>query len=351
MSDLTAKFADLQDQLATQAATMGAYVDTVEAKLQLVNDNLSIIEENMAANTKMLLAALGQTGACFPCPTPSTTVPPITTTPVTTTTAICQRAQAIIATIHNILASFDTLQSFNVVGTFNVLNDAISEVISAIAAGDTVPLPSFPEAVNIVGDYIAYAGERVFSGVGLVEQFSPVEADLVNGIWSASDASAAESQYAAIIDASSISNQGKLLIKAVAYNALWSYYYDTGTSPDVSGFDGSACGITGCDTVSSALTSINGGAAISFVEWTSPYLPVNTVGGVTSDHFTWATRDFTGWTFTPSVDVHFYILFGDGGNFAAAGVPITLGSDVSLFTMRRNDSGTGAFTVLMCPPS
>lgn len=261
MSDLSAKFSELETQLATQSATIGGYIDTVEAKLQAIADTLDILNENNAANTKALLAALGQTGACFPCPTPSIVVPPLVTTPAPVNTAFCQRSQAFVHAIHSILAAMDTLQSFNVVGTFSVLNDAISEIINGIISGGSPPLPSFPETVNIVGDYVSYAGERLFSGVGLVDQFSPLESVLTNALFNAGSAEAAQAAFNASIDGSGASTGAKLLFKAVGYSALYSYYFDPGSSPDVSGYDGSLCGITpgSCFTFDLVLTHQSNG--------------------------------------------------------------------------------------------
>ena len=351
MSDLTGKFSVLEAELTEQSETAQTTRANIYALLGAMSDTIDAINNNNAVNTRLLLNAIGQSGACFPCPTPSMTVPPITTTPTTISTASCQRSQAIIATIHNILAQMDVMMSYNVVATFNVLNDAIGDVIAAIVAGDTVPLPTFPEVVNLVGSYFSYVGERIFSGVGLVEQFEPLETSLINGIWGAATASAARAQYVSIIEGSDVSFAGKFVIENVAYNALWSYYYDTATSPDVSGFDGSFCGIGGCLTVPSASTSINGGSSIAFIDWPAVFLPVNAVGSLTSNHYTWATRDFTNWVLTPAVDAFYYITSSDAGNYLTANVPVTLGSDVDLMAIRRSDASNTPFTIQICPPS
>lgn len=350
MSDLSAKFTALEEQLATQAATMGGYVDTVEVKLQAIFDELDLILVNNAANTKYLLAALGQTGACFPCPTPSITVPPIGTIPTSANSERCQRSQGIIATIHNILAAMDTLQSFNVIGTFNVLNDTISEVISGIVAGDTVPLPSFPETVNIVGDYISYAGERLFSGVGLIDQFSPLEASLLSAIAPQSTAEASRAQYESVIDASVASNGAKLLFKAVAYTALWSYYFDPDTTPDVSGFDGGACGFVECQDYTSTAVTLGGGGGYTAIVWLAPLTGTDhTAAGYPSDSNVWCLDNLLGY----SITVH------------GAGVRIRSGYTDSPLDILDGDtvifgSGEGAsvisltgeaFTAVLCPPA
>lgn len=289
MTTLTDKFTAFETQVGVNHAELMAALIDMQAALDLVASNTDIALENGAANTKAILAALGQTGACFPCPTPSIIVPPIGTTPSPINTDKCQRSQAIIATIEMLLANMDTLQSFNVIGSYNVITDAISEIIGTIAAGDTIPLPSFPEGVNIVGDYISYAGERLFSGVGLVEQFTPLESAMIAGLAFSSDASGAQAVYNGIIDASSASNGAKLLFKALAYTALWTYYFDPDSMPDLSGYDGEACGgglqgIVACQDFASSYEHVNDHDE-SFID-----VPVHFDGtpfGIEGDYYHW----------------------------------------------------------------
>lgn len=242
MTDLTAKFAALEDQLAAADAAMQVDLNAIRDQLEFVNTQLDTQTLNNAANTKAILAALGQSAACFPCPTPSVIVPPISTVPIGINEDHCKRAQAFVKTIHDILAAMDTMQSFNVIGTYNVVSDAISEVVSAVAAGDTLPLPSFPESVQIAGTYVSYAGERVFSGVGLIEQFGPLEDALRDATYIAGTPEAARAGYEGVIDGSSVSTAGGFLFKAVAYSALYSYFFDETSLPDLSAFEGDVCG-------------------------------------------------------------------------------------------------------------
>lgn len=349
MTTLTDKFDALETQLNTIEAAANTDRDLTNTKLQSMLDLLDIINTNAAANTKALLAALGQTGACFPCPTPSITVPTTPTTPTTIDTVSCQRSQGLIATIHSILAAMDTLQSFNVIGSYNVISDAISQVVGAVTAGDTLPLPSFPETVNIVGDYVSYAGERVFSGVGLVEQFSPLEASLVSAMWVASDPASAQSAYNGVIDSSSASNGAKLLFKALAYNALVGYYYDPTTLPDVSGYSGTACATYTCETLHSALTSINGGGALDIIVWPANYFPTNNSFGTTSDHLTWATIDMIGFRITPSVPVSIFLIHTNPGIPIGTDEYVIPSSTDSVAIVRNG--GSGPFIVDICPPA
>lgn len=347
MSDLTAKFATLEAQLATQAATSDALVDTVEAKLQAIFDELDIMLVNNAANTRYLLAAIGQSGTCFPCPTPTIVIPPIGTTPTPANNERCQRAQGIIATIHAMLAAMDTLQSYNVVGTFNVINDAISEVIGAIAAGDTLPLPSFPETVNIVGNFVSYAGERLFSGVGLIDQFTPLELSLLTAIAPSSDASASRAQYESVIDASSVSLVGKLMFKAIAYTALWTYYFNPTSSPDLSGFDGSVCGFAVCQDIASSAVTTSGFAGNGII-WPSPFGATNSNGAGAWSANVFCTDDLSGWTITADQNVRIYEQPGSTHDDLNVGFSHVCGATTFLIVF---DAGNGTpFTMTLCPP-
>lgn len=304
MSDLSAKFAALTSDINANEAAANIDRDLTNTKLQALLDFLDIINENNAANTKAILAAMGQTGTCFPCPTPSVVVPPISTTPLPVNEDACKRAQAFLHAIQSILDAMDTMQSFNVIGTYNVVADAISEIIGGIISGSTPPLPSFPEAVNIVGDYVSYAGERVFSGIGLVEQFSPLVATLRNVLYSAGSGSAAISAYSASIDASSASNGAKLLFKALAYSSLASYYFDPSSTPDLTGYDGSVCTLppgTCFDEVFVSFTVAESGAMLhglgaTFGPWTPIAVINTTTGTATATPPVFYAGDLAGWT-------------------------------------------------------
>lgn len=250
MSDLTGKFLALEEQLEAADAAMQVDLNAIRAQMEFMNTQIEVLNENGAANTKAIIAALSQSAACFPCPTPSIIVPPTETIPSPINSDHCKRSQAFIATIHAILDAMDTMQSFNVMGTYNVISDLISQVIDTVAAGDTLPLPSFPEAVNITGDYVSYAGERLFSGVGLIEQFGPLEDSLRDATYLAGTPEAAQAAYNAVIEGSGVSNGARLLFEAIGYNALYSYYFDPASLPDLTGLDGEACGApTECVTL------------------------------------------------------------------------------------------------------
>lgn len=347
MTTLTDKFTELEEQLAGQEATIAAYIDTVETKLQSMLDMLDIINVNAAANTKYLLAALSQTGACFPCPSPPMIVPPIGTTEGSINSDRCKRAQAIIAVIHALLENMDTMQSFNVIGTYNVIAGAITDYIGTIAAGDTVPLPSAPEAINIVGDYVSYAGERIFSGLGLVEQFAPLESDLILAIYNTTTPGAAQDAYNAVIDGSTVTNGASLLFKAIAYTALWSYYFDPDSEPDLSAYSGTLCAEAGCMDIDSSPVTTSGFAGNAIV-WTEPFSGTDNGGtGVWSDNV-FCTTQLSGYTCTCTENVRIYDV--NGGSFDDLNVGNTHTFGTTTFAIVF-DAGNGTpFTMTICPP-
>jgi hypothetical protein len=358
MSDnLTVRLEAFESQVASEHTALMAAIAALQSSMDLVASNTDLALENGAANTKALLAALGQTGTCFPCPTPSITVPPTATTSSPIDPAHCQRSQWIVTAIQNILTQFDTLQSFNVIGSFNVLNDAISQIVGAIAAGDTIPLPSFPETVNIAGDYVSYAGERAFSGVSLSTQFAPLYGPLVTAVNFSSDASSAQAAYDAVIDASSASNGAKLLFKALAYNALWSYAFDASSTPDLTAFDGGACGgalhgITACTNFGSAEVDHGGH---QFFELVIPVAYAGHPAYITGDYFGWSFQVLTN-TFGHAVGIY-YLDTGDAGHLA---VSQNEGDTAYTFAVHTNavavqtldhEPDDFPFTIRICPPS
>jgi uncharacterized coiled-coil protein SlyX len=241
MTTLTDKFTTLEEQLATQNATIAGYIDTVETKLQGMLDSQDLIIENMAANTRYLLSAIQANSPCIPCPTPSITVPPVSTVPITIDTDACKRSQAILQMLTATAEALDNLMNLNVTAAWTLISDVYSQIIATLGASDTIPLPSFPEAVNIAGNYFNFAASRLFSGETLAGNLSPLFFDLRNAIYAAGNPSAAQEAYNSIIDGSSMSGAGKLMLKSMAYSALWSYFLDETSEPDLSGFDGSVC--------------------------------------------------------------------------------------------------------------
>jgi len=297
MSDLSTKFAELETLLAGQAVTMGAYVDTVEAKLQSVLDNLDTIIINNAVNAKYLAAAILAADQCQTCPPPSTVVPPVETTPGAIDEDRCKRAQAFLQTMSAIFAALQGIIDFDVPATTSIVSAAYDTVISGIVAGDTVPLPSFAETVNVAGDTLSFAASRLFSGENISELFAGLLLDLRDAIYFTTDPTSAKSSYDAIVTGSSASATAKLLLSAAAYNALYSYYFDPASTPDLTGFDGSVCSgglgdITACTIFSSEPFTTTDDKLFYILHIPPAYgpFPVATAG----DYFGWTFEEMTG---------------------------------------------------------
>jgi len=150
--------------------------------------------------------------------------------------------------LSTIADALDNLIVLDVPAAWTLLSDLYAQTIATLGASDTIPLPSFPEAVNLAGNYFSFAAGHLFSGETVSGDLSPLLGDLKSAMFAAVDPSSAESAYNGVIDASSITNEGKLLLKSIAYNELWSYWLDPTTMPDLSGFAGDDCGLGPCMT-------------------------------------------------------------------------------------------------------
>jgi len=251
MSDLTAKFTALEEQIAAQAAATDALIDTVEAKLQLIFDTLDVINVNGAVNTRALLAAMHQNSPCTTCDPVDISVPPTSPDDNPVNEDKCKRTQAFIHAMTEVFGVLDVMSAFGVPFTPSLITDAINQVITALANGDPTPLPSFPEMIQIVGDGVNYVAGGFFVGDTLAGYFAPLVFDLQAAIYAATSPAGAQSAYNSVIDASeAIPNYAKPLMKDAAYNELWSFYLDPASDVNLTGYDGSICAPEGeCVTI------------------------------------------------------------------------------------------------------
>jgi hypothetical protein len=249
MSDLTAKFTALEEQLADQAATMGGYVDTVETKLQAVLDLMDVMNVNNAANTRYLLSALGGLDPCANCPPPSVIVTPPTTSPFFPGEDSCKRAQAFVAFMDAATTVVDVVSGLGT-GTFpSLVTSAIQEVIDSSSDFDGVPIISFPEAVNLVGDLINYGILNIGRGDTIAGVWATIRDDVQSSTFGSTSAGAAKAFYNGVVSGSAIADDEKLVLNVLAYDGLFTWFFDPASTPDLTGFDGSICGIAGviCD--------------------------------------------------------------------------------------------------------
>ena len=351
MSDLSSKFTTLEGQLATQAATLGSYIDTTEGKLQLILDFLDVMNINNAANTKYLLAAIGQSCYCEPGSTPPLITPPTSPTTHPINADKCKRVQAFLHAMQEVFTVLDIVSAVGVGFTPNLILDAYNQVIASLGNTDDTGVPSFPEAVQLAGSLLNYVGGNIFVGGTLSGYFSPLIFDLRDAMFLSSSPSSAQSAYNGVISGSSVPGYAQDVLTAAAYNALYSYYFDPTSTPNLTGYDGDACGIAGCVTVTAVATSINGGATFWAIEWPTAFFGVNTNSpGVTSNKLTWATRDLDGWTVNPSVTAKQFVDAADSGDSLTPGTAHLIGEPTPFYALVRNDGGSGSFTAEMCPP-
>ncbi len=278
MSDLTAKFTAFETQSAAQHDIVIENLEAILNRLDAVNVALDIITNNNATNTRYLLQAIGELNKCVECGTQPIIVPPIDTTPVTLDTDKCKRSQAFVDAIGRFLAVWDTFSSFDVASNVSIITNAISEVIGELGAGDTIPLPSFPEAVQLAGDVLSFTGYNLFAHTSLVDEYNPLKASLYQAIYDASDRSSAQSVYNGLVAAGMSSGFLSDVVSATAYNELWNYYFDPDSLPDLSGYSGVVCGTAGCFNYTSETACANGFCR-QYLTWGDPFTAVTHEGG------------------------------------------------------------------------
>lgn len=363
MTTLTEKFTNLEEQLATQAITMGGYVDTVEAKLQALFDALDVITVNNAANTRALLAALGSISPCAPCPTPPLVVPPTGTDPTPVSDELCKRVQAFLHAMTEVLTVLDTISAFSVPFNPTLITDAISQVITSLANGDETPLPSFPEAVQIGGAGINYAAGNLLVGGTLVGYFTPLVLDLRDAMYNGGSANGAQGAYNTIINGAGLPSYVSELLIAAGYNELFTYYFDEASDPNLTGYSGSVCLAApgSCWTlVAVPWTRDEGGSSgWGIVDPFGTFTQSNPVGSASgSFNFTpaiFAQGNLEGWTMevlSGSAYVNYkagnidstFAFFSQGPFVPADGIQTVVGTGTFAIL------GSAAFTVRMCSP-
>lgn len=356
MSDLTAKFGALETQLATQAATMGAYVDTVEEKLQALFDEMDLMLINNAVNTRALLQAIGANSPCGCDNPPSLVVPPIGTTPIGISSDQCKRIQAFLHTLQEIVTTLDAVSSFSISLDFTLLNNSINEVITSIESGSDLPVISFPEGVQLVGDTITYVADNLLVGGSLSSYFSSILFDLRDGMTFGTSASSMQGLYNGVVNASSLPSYVKPVLRDAAYLALYSYYFDPGTSPALGGYDGSLCGgllpdIPSCIVFTSADATF-GGHTYSLVFVPPSYGPYPTA--IAGDYNGFRFKVITGPT---GKNMGLYKFIGgvgptllDSFNIDSDEYTISTTTEAILLVGLDYDSERVSFTLRICPP-
>jgi len=357
MSDLTDKFTTLEGQLADQAEATAAQLAAIQAALDFINTQLDTMTVNNAANTKYLANALAQNNPCVDCGDTSLVVPPTDDTTTGQTEELCKRVQAFLHAMEQVYTALDVMSTFGVGFSTAILTSAYNEVITALANSDTTPMPSFPEAVQIVGDGISYIASNVLVGDTLVGLFTPLYFELLKPMFVAGNAAGAQVVYNGVIDGTDYGIFEKPLLKHAAYNSLYSYYFDPTSTPNLAGYDGSICftaipDITECMEFTSTDYVIPGVGTFQAVQ--APPM---------SGTYPWAmTGDIYGFTIAMTVGEsggdHSAVYSIYGGvehllfNIGIGSGPQTVTEHTTVFSIRTHTSefSTNHWTCEICPP-
>ena len=356
MSDLTGKFAALEEQLAEQAATSNALVDTVEELLNTIFNTIDVMNENNSVNTRALLAAIGAISPCMPCPTPALTVPPTDTTGVPIDSDHCKRVQAFLQAMARIFVVLDTMSAFAIPFNPQLVIDAWTQVITALENSDTTPLPSYPEAMQIVGTGINYIAGNFLVGGSLSDDFASIRSAIQGGMYGSTTAASAQAQYDSIIDASSVPSYAKPLMKAAAYNDLFSYYFDATSTPNLTGLSGTACSaplvdITECMDFTSHDATIGGDTYAVVVA--DPVYSGNNI--FTAGNFNGFTFQVLSSTLGTEVRLDYYnpdTSYSNGSLLIPATGIVLMTAVTAAIGMHANFPNLGGgFVIRVCPPA
>lgn len=351
MTDLSGKFTALESQLADQQAALLFALSGLADTLDLLNTSLDLLNNNGATNTKYLLDALSRNDPCRTCGEGTIAIPPLNggTSPLDEDK--CKRAQAFIHAMTSIFTVLDPVSAFGVGFTPQLITDAWNEVISGLGSTDTIPVISFTEAAVLFGDLVNYGAGNALVGGTLSAYFASIALDLRDAVYSGVSASEAKSNYDNTIDSSSLPSYVKPVLKDAAYAGLVNYYLDAGSTPDLTGYDGSVCSfpIGTCFEVTLAVSHWSNGSTynvcnVPFGSFTPVTAITTSSGVVTSDEPAFFNGDLAGWTcevLTGEVDVAYRAgdlsdtgLLSDTGYFGVTGIPQALPSGTGSFFIR-----------------
>ena len=358
MSDLSAKFATFEEQVAAQNIDTQAALADIIAALGTLNGQIDTLNINGAVNARFLASALAALNPCQDCEGMSLVVPPTSPTDVSLTEDLCKRVHAFLHAMSEVFTVLDVMSTFGVGFSTTILTNAFNEVITALENDDPTPLPSFPEMVQIVGDGISYIASNAFVGHTLSSLYASVVLDMLKPIFNAGNAAAAQSAYNAILEGTDYSVFEVRLMEHSAWNALYSYYFDPTSTPNLAGYSGVDCydsiaGITECTDYEATEVTLFG-QSFHIVQ-TLPHSTIVSWGNV-GDIFHFTLQVISG---TPVGGVTVYSVT-DGPPHEEPFFTMALGdaprliighpTDFSIRTTTGN-AATPAYTVRICPPS
>jgi hypothetical protein len=237
----------------------------------------------------------------------------------------------------------------------SIVVSGIEEVVTTLMAGGTVPLPSFTEAVEIAGELITYAVVNLLRGDSLQAQFDSVSAGLLPILALTGNGASAQSQYVSYMASSGLPADELTLLQGLGYNALCSFFFDPGGTPDLSGYDGTVCGGSLADIIA-CTDFVTASVFRSAHNYQALVLPPS-YGPDTQ----FIAGDYEGWSFEivdgPSgeeMGVYYYTT-GDteatvGGFLPGSGVH-TFGPThaIGFFSVHFAEDLSGPFTIRICP--
>lgn len=348
MTNLADKFSTLEGLMADQNTAILTSLGTVNTTLAAIATALELLNENGAANTRYILNALGQIDPCKPCPMPSLVVPPLLGADPSADEDKCKRVQAFVHAVETILTYGDFMINGGVFASPGAINDMIAQAVVALGNPEN-PFPSWTEVVVIAADVASYIVNNLINGYSFVELFTPLKATLVESMFSGTTAESMRGIYQAVIGSNADPSYAVPVFNGVAYAALFNYYFDSGTSPDLTGYDGGICsGDDGCYHFSTDemdfVTTETGSGYIP--HWAKYGLTV--VSNPGHDNAVWVSGDWDGWSFELDRDGVFHTIAGvfgstgteQSGTFSDPSPP-------NLLTFVHSEP----FALVFCPPA
>jgi len=347
MSDLTAKFAATEDLMSSIGDEAHSQRESILSSMSDMQTEIADVGAQIAQLRNLLLSGIGQNDPCATCPPPSLITPVTSPTSQPVNADKCKRVQAFLNAVSQISGVLGAVSNNAIVWTPSIVTSGISEVLTSLVTTGSVPLPSFGESVNIAGDTINYALANIGRNDNLQSQFDSISAGMIQPMYDAGNPAAEQAQYTSLIDASSLPNDEKLLFKALGFNALFSYFFDPTSHPDLTPYSSTPCAFPACMTFTTAemihTTVTSGDAWIP--DWTKYGItPVTLPGGT---DVIWVCVQANGATWDNTGFTHVYHQRQDdpsGFSFAETGVFASIG--VSNWITIVND--TGPFSLTTC---
>jgi hypothetical protein len=240
MSDLTDKFTTLEDEIAGNHTAMMAALSDVNDTLGVINSNLETINSNASLNTQLLLSAISANGQCATCPEG----PLLPQAPITDINPIdsekCQRTQAFLHVIELFCGYADNPSVVSSAFTPAFFTAIIGEVRTA-TSDSGIPVPGWVDSIVIASDGVNYLVNKAILGGSVSADFASLKSTLQSVIWTAGSPADVKSIFDDTVQGSSAGGAAKALLKGFAFNDLVNYFFDSGSSPVVSGYDGGIC--------------------------------------------------------------------------------------------------------------